>query len=177
MSAAKPPPGVLLSIVAAVGSNNVIGVAGGLPWRLRADLRTFRALTMGKPMIMGRKTYESIGRVLDGRDIIVLTRLSDLATAGIFVAQSLEAALELAGERATARNAGEICVVGGGEIYRAAMPCADRLHITHIAAAPDGDTVFPDISPSEWTLVSREALPHSDGDTVTGEHATYARRG
>ena len=86
MTATDPSSGVLVSIIVAVGSNNVIGVAGGLPWRLRADLRKFRAITMGKPLIMGRKTFESIGRVLDGRDIVVVTRHSDFSPAGVFIA-------------------------------------------------------------------------------------------
>jgi len=177
MTAAEPSTRVLVSIVVAVGVNNVIGVAGGLPWRLRADLRRFRAITMGKPLIMGRKTFESIGRVLDGRDIVIVTRRSDFSPAGAFDAASLEAALKLAGERAVARKVDEICVVGGGEIYAAAMPRADRLYVTHVAATPSGDTYFPEISPAEWKVVSREALPRSDGDTVTGEHVVYARRG
>jgi dihydrofolate reductase len=176
MTAAEPSSGVPVTIVAAVGANNVIGIAGGLPWRLRADLRKFRAITMGKPLVMGRKTFESIGRVLDGRDIVVVTRRSDFSPAGVFIAGSLDAALMVAGERAAARNVDEICVVGGGEIYAAALPRADRLYVTHVAAAPGGDTLFPEISPAEWTVVSREPLPPSDGDTVTGEHVVYARR-
>jgi dihydrofolate reductase len=165
-----------IALVAAVAKNGVIGAAGGLPWRLSADLKKFRAVTMGKPLIMGRKTFESIGRVLDGRDIIVVTRRRDFARAGVFVAASLDAALKLAAERAAVRNTDEICVVGGGEIYAAAIPLADRLYVTHVAARPDGDTLFPEISSAEWSAVSREPLPKSDGDTVSGEHVVYAKR-
>jgi dihydrofolate reductase len=171
-----PSSGVLVALVVAVGANNVIGVAGGLPWRLRADLKRFRAITLGKPLVMGRKTFESIGRVLDGRDIVVVTHRSDFSPAGVFIAVSLDAALELARERAAARKVDEICVVGGGEIYAAALPRADRLYVTHVAAAPSGDTYFPEISPADWTVLSREPLPPSDGDTVTGEHVVYTRR-
>jgi dihydrofolate reductase len=163
-------------VVVAIADNHVIGVEGGLPWRVRADLGKFRAVTMGKPIVMGRKTFESIGRVLDGRDVIVVTRQPDFAPAGVFVAKSLEAALELAEERAAARGAKEICVVGGGEIYAAAMPLADRLHVTHVAAHPEGDTRFPEILPANWTVVAREPLSQSEGDTATGVHVVYARR-
>jgi dihydrofolate reductase len=167
---------VRVALIAAVAENNVIGVAGGLPWRLRADLRKFRAVTMGKPLVMGRKTFESIGRVLDGRDVIVVTRQTGFAHDGVFAAASLDMALRLAAERAGARNADEICVIGGGEIYAAAMPLAERLYITHIAAHPPGDTLFPEISPAEWSVTSREVLPQNEGDTVTGEHVIYSRR-
>jgi dihydrofolate reductase len=163
-------------LVAAVAENGVIGVDGGLPWRVRADMHKFRALTMGKPVIMGRKTFASIGRVLDGRDIIVVTRRADFAPPGAFVAQSLEEALALAVTRAKARDADEICVAGGGEIYREAMPRAQRLAITHVAARPEGDTLFPPIAPEEWVEIAREALPQSDGDTATAVHVEYRRR-
>jgi dihydrofolate reductase len=175
MMAASAPRDVSLSIVVAVADNRVIGAHGGLPWRVRADLRKFRALTMGKPLVMGRKTFESISRVLDGRDVIVVTRQDDFARAGIFVAASFAAALKLAGERAEARGADAICIVGGGDIYAAAMPLADRLYVTHVAARPAGDTLFPEISPEKWTIVSREPLPQSEGDTATAEHVVYAR--
>jgi dihydrofolate reductase len=165
-----------VSLVVAVGENGVIGIHGQLPWRIRADLRKFRAITMGRPLVMGRKTFESIGRVLDGRDVIVVTRQRDFAPAGVLVADSLDAALALAVERAAARGVDDIFVVGGGEIYAAAMPLADKLHVTHVAARPEGDTVFPEISPAEWTVLSREPLPPSEGDTATGEHVVYVRR-
>jgi dihydrofolate reductase len=165
-----------VALIVAVAENHVIGVTGGLPWRLKADLKKFRAITMGKPLIMGRKTFESIGRVLDGRDIIVVTRQKDFSRRDTYTAPNLDAALKLAAERAAARNADEICVVGGGEMYAAAMPLADRLYVTHIAARPDGDTLFPEISPADWSVVSREALPKSGGDTVTGEHVVYGKR-
>ena len=167
---------VPIVVVVAIADNQVIGVEGGLPWRVRADLRKFRATTMGKPVVMGRKTLESIGRVLDGRDVIVVSRQADFAPAGAFVAPGLGAALKLAEERAVARGAGEICVVGGGEVYAAALPLASRLHVTHVAARPEGDTRFPEISPADWSVVSREPLPQSNGDTATAEHIVYARR-
>jgi dihydrofolate reductase len=171
-----PADYVPVALIVAVAENHVIGVTGGLPWRIKADSKKFRATTMGKPLIMGRKTFESIGRVLDGRDIIVVTRQKDFSRRDTYTAPSLDAALKLAAEHAAARNANEICVVGGGEIYAAAMPLADRLYVTHIAARPDGDTLFPEISPAEWSVVSREPLPPSEGDTVAGEYVVYAKR-
>jgi dihydrofolate reductase len=162
-------------IVAAVAKNGVIGVDGGLPWRVKADMKKFRAVTMGKPVVMGRKTFQSIKRVLDGRDVIVVTRQKDFSAPGAFVSESLEAGIMLAQKLAAGRGAEEICIGGGGEIYREAMPLADRLHITHIAAEPSGDTRFPEISPAEWTEVSREPLAKSEGDSAIAEHAVYSR--
>ena len=167
---------VSIVIIAAVGENGVIGTAGGLPWRVSADLRRFRKVTMGKPLVMGRKTFESIGRALDGRDTIVVSRQPGFGPEGVIVAASLEAAVEKAEACAAARGVGEICVAGGGEIYAAALPRADRLYITHVAAAPQGDTAFPEISPAEWVEVSREPLPAREGDTAGAEYVTYERR-
>ncbi|MGH6924944.1 MAG: dihydrofolate reductase [Propylenella sp.] len=163
-------------IVVGVGENGVIGVDGQLPWRVRADLRKFRAITMGKPIVMGRKTFESIGRALDGRDNILVSRQPGYRPPGAVVAPSLEAALTIADERAAARGADEICVVGGGEIYAAAFPLASRLHVTHVAASPKGDTIFPKISSEEWAEVSRERLPPGEGDTASAVHMVYERR-
>jgi dihydrofolate reductase len=163
-------------LVAAVAENGVIGANGGLPWRVRADMRKFRAITMGKPLVMGRKTFESIGRVLDGRDLIVVTRRPDFAAEGVFVTASMKEALALAEECAAKRNAEEICVGGGGEIYAESMPLAARLCVTHVAASPAGDTRFPAIAPKDWVEVSREPLPASDGDTATAVHVVYRRR-
>jgi dihydrofolate reductase len=167
---------VPITIVVAVAENGVIGASGGLPWRLNADTRRFREVTMGKPIVMGRKTFESIGRPLDGRDNIVVTRRKDLALPDVLVATTLEQALAMASERARERGAGDICVIGGGEIYAATMPMADHLRVTHIAAAPEGDVLFPQIAPAEWAEVSREPLPASEGDTVAGVYAVYRRR-
>ena len=163
-------------LVVAVAENGVIGAAGGLPWRLKADQRRFRQITMGKPLIMGRTTFQSIGRALDGRDNIVVTRREGEAPHDVLIAKSVEDALSIAAARAQARGAGDICVIGGGEIYAATMPIADRLHVTHIAAAPEGDVFFPEIAPAEWVEVSRELLPPSEGDTAAGVYAVYRRR-
>ncbi len=163
-------------LVVAVAENGVIGARGKLPWRVKADMRKFRALTMGKPLILGRKTFDEIGRVLDGRDNIVVTRRTGFGPPGVLVAGTLASAFEIAEKRAEARRADEICVVGGGEIYAAAMPLAARLYVTHVAEKPEGDAFFPEISPAEWTIESREQLPQSEGDTAMAVHVVYARR-
>jgi dihydrofolate reductase len=139
-------------IVAAVGRNGVIGADGRLPWRIPEDLARFKRLTMGHSLVMGRKTFESIGRPLPGRNIIVLTRRTDWASYGVDVAGSLEGALEIA------RSRGEVAfVAGGAEVYRAAMAVADRMELTEVDAVPDGDTVFPDVDWSLWTETERES--------------------
>ena len=167
---------VPIAIIAAVAKNGVIGAAGGLPWRVKADLRKFRSITMGKPLIMGRRTFETLPRVLDGRDSVVVTRQAGFSTPGAFVAENLEAALTLAQKLAAGRATDEVFIGGGGEIYREAFPIADRLYITHVSAEPTGDTVFPEIRAEDWTEVSRQPIPKSEGDTADAEHVVYARR-
>lgn len=146
-------------VVAAVARNRVIGNAGDLPWRLPADMKRFKAITLGKPMIMGRKTFDSIGRALPGRRIIVVTRDPAWSAAGAETAASLEAAL------AMAQSGGpeEIVIGGGGEIYAEAMPLADRLRLTWVEAEPLGDTLFPAVDPADWREAFREEHPAADG--------------
>jgi dihydrofolate reductase len=163
-------------LVAAVAENGVIGAKGGLPWRVKADLKRFRAVTMGKPMIMGRKTFVSIGRVLDGRDSIVMTRDTSFHADGVYIAHSIEKSLRLGEELARARGVGEICVIGGAEAFERTLPRANRLDITHILAWPEGDALFPAIDPAIWLEVSRTALPQADGDTARAVNAIYQRR-
>jgi dihydrofolate reductase len=166
---------VTLVLVAAVADNGVIGRDNALPWRLRADMQRFRALTMGKPVIMGRKTYLSIGKPLDGRTNIVASRDASLAIPGALVAPSLETALEAARGDALRRAAGEIIVAGGADIYSAAMPLADRLEITHVHVRPDGDTHFPAIDPSVWREIARQEPPDQDAE-ARATWVTYTRR-
>lgn len=139
-------------LVVAVARNGVIGNDGTMPWHLPADLRHFKALTMGKPMIMGRKTFESLPGLLPGRRHIVLTRDPDWTEDGAEIARSVEDALHIA-------NAPHVAVIGGAEIYTQFLPLADRIEWTEIAAAPDGDTRFPDFDRSEWTETARDAHP------------------
>jgi dihydrofolate reductase len=142
-------------LVVAVAANGVIGRDGAMPWHLPNDLRHFKALTTGKPMIMGRKTFESLPGLLPGRRHIVLTRDRAWAEDGAEVARSPEEAIALA-------NAPHIAVIGGAEIYRQFLPHADRIEWTEVAAEPEGDTRFPDFDRAEWTEVARETHP-ADG--------------
>ncbi|HEX7100279.1 MAG TPA: dihydrofolate reductase [Acidimicrobiia bacterium] len=137
-----------VTIVAAVARNRVIGRDNDLPWRIPEDMRRFKELTMGGVLVMGRKTYESIGRPLPGRRTVVVSRNPDLEIEGVEMAPSLEMALEIAG-------GDDVFVVGGGEIYRQAMGVADVLEITEVDAEPEGDTFFPEIDPNVWREVAR----------------------
>ena len=153
-----------LSLIVAVAENGVIGKDGELPWRLSSDLKTFRRLTMGKPIIMGRRTFQSIGKPLDGRDNIVVTRDPNFEAAGVSAADSVADALTLARVMARTRGADEIMVIGGADIYNLTLPAADRVYLTRVHASPDGDRYFPDLAAEEWREVSREKLPQGERD-------------
>ena len=172
--ATKPPTIVL---VVAVARNGVIGRAGRLPWRLPTDLKHFKALTMGKPVVMGRKTFASIGRPLPGRENIVVSRDPSFAAPGAHVCTSVEQALALASRIGEATGGDEIAVLGGRDIFEATLPRAARVYLTEVDAAPEGDTWFPSLDPAHWVETARRAPPRATGD----EHATvfvdYARRG
>ncbi|MGH8259422.1 MAG: dihydrofolate reductase [Steroidobacteraceae bacterium] len=143
-----------ISLIVAVAENDVIGRAGGLPWHLSDDLKRFKALTMGKPMLMGRKTFESIGRPLPGRTSLVLTRTAGWAApAGAIVVTSMPEAIE------RTRDAPELAVIGGAEVFRLALPHARRIDLTRVHARVDGDTFFPPLDPREWRECSREEHP------------------
>ena len=161
-----------IEIHVAVARNGVIGSDGKMPWRLSTDLKRFKAGTMGKPVIMGRKTWESIGRPLPGRRNIVVTRNRDYRADGAQIALSLPAALEIAAEG----GADEVAIIGGGEIYRLAMEAADTLHVTHVEAELEGDTRFPAIDPALWKAVSREEVPAGERDDYATEYVVYDRR-
>ena len=166
-----------LAIYVAIAENGVIGRDGGLPWRLSTDLKRFKADTMGKPIIMGRKTYEGIGRPLPGRLNIVVTRDKAWRAEGVETANSLEAAIHLATVRGRCMSGvDEICVIGGGEIYAQALPLADRLHVTHVLASVDGDAHFPDIDPDLWRLVSSQDIPAGEKDSHATRYTVYERR-
>lgn len=143
---------MILTLIVAVADNGVIGADGRLPWRLPADLRHFKAATMGKPVLMGRRTWESLGRPLPGRRNVVVSRRSDWQPAGAEVFPSPDAALEaVAGEP-------EVMVIGGAELYAALLPRAHRIALTRVHAKPEGDTTFPGLGP-EWRETSREHRP------------------
>ena len=143
----------LVSILVATDERGAIGRDGGLPWHLPNDLKRFKSLTMGKPIVMGRKTWHSIGRPLPGRQNIVITRQAGYAAVGATIVPSLAAALAASGK------AEEVCVIGGAEIYRQALPMTERIHLTRIHATVPADRFFPELDLREWREVSREDHP------------------
>ncbi len=160
-------------LVAAVARNGIIGAKGGLPWRLSSDLKRFKALTWGKPLVIGRKTFELIGRALPGRDTIVVTRDPTFAPSGVLVAPDIDAALDLAAERAGATGADEIIIGGGAEIYAQTIARANRLFITEVGLDAEGETRFPPIDPHAWREITRETGergPRDDADFVFVEY-------
>lgn len=142
-----------ISLIAAASENNVIGNHGKIPWDLPEDLKYFRTITLGKPIIMGRKTYQSIGHPLPERRNIVITRQKDFLAEGCDVVGSLEEAIEVGGGRGKVE---EVFVIGGGEIYREALPRSDRIYLTRVHAKVEGDAYFPEFHPEHWQEVSRE---------------------
>ena len=167
---------VPLVVVAALGRNGVIGRAGGLPWTMPGDLARFRALTMGTPMIMGRRTWESIGRPLPGRESLVVTRDPALVLpAGVRRADSPALALALAQERARVMDAASISLIGGAALFEALLGATERLALTIVDLTPDGDTVFPEIDPAQWREVSRIVPERHPGDEVGCTFVDYDR--
>ena len=162
-------------IVAAIAENGVIGRGNALPWRLKSDMQHFRALTMGKPVIMGRKTYLSIGKPLAGRTTIVVSRDPKFAAPGIVVAPSLDAALAAARGDALRRNAEAIVIAGGADLYAQAMPVATRLVITHVHKRVDGDVRVPPIDRGVWREIARDEHAAASGDEAAFAFVTYAR--
>jgi dihydrofolate reductase len=152
---------ISLVLVAAVAENGVIGRDNALPWRLKSDMQHFRALTWGKPVLMGRKTFLSIGEPLKGRTNIVVSRDPGFAAPGVIVARELAVALAVARADALRRSADAIMVLGGAEIFAQTMPQADRLEISFVHARPEGDTFFPAIDPAVWRRIAEK--PHSAG--------------
>lgn len=159
----------LLVLVVAIAENGVIGNAGQLPWQLSSDLKQFRKLTMGKPMVMGRKTFNSIGKPLGGRDNIVVSRDRSFGAEGILVANDMESALQLARECAHSRGVGEIAVIGGAQIFRETLPLADRIELTRVHASPNGDTFFPELDAGDWIETWCER--HSAGPKDSSDHS------
>ena len=163
----------VVALIAAVARNGVIGAEGALPWRLSSDLKHFKAATMGKALVMGRKTYESIGGPLSGRTVVVVTRDRAFTAEGVVVAGDVAQALTLAEAAARACGADEILVAGGGEIYARTIGRAARLHITEVDLEPAGDARFPPIDPAQWREVSRrkgERGPRDDADFAFVEY-------
>jgi dihydrofolate reductase len=173
---AKPVTHPPVVIVAAVARNGVIGDGARLLWRLSSDLKRFKALTLGKPLIMGRKTFESIGRPLPGRESIVVTRDKAFAPERALVAHSLDDALALGAARAAVLGADEIVIAGGGEIYAQTIAGADRLAITEVGLEPEGDARFPAVDPARWREVRRAAGVRGPNDEAEFTFVEYERR-
>ena len=166
---------IALVLVVAVADNGVIGQGGGLPWRLKSDMAHFRKLTMGRPVVMGRKTWASLGKPLDGRTNIVVTRDRAFAAPGALVAGSVEAALTAARGDALRRSADAVAVIGGADVYRQTIDGADRLVITRVHLSPQGDTTFPPIDPQTWREVERSAHQPAAGDAAGFTIIIYER--
>jgi dihydrofolate reductase len=155
---------MIISIVVAVADNGVIGRDGGLPWRISSDLKTFRRLTMGKPLIMGRRTFQSLKKPLDGRDNIVVTTNPDYQPEGTLQAGDFDAAMALGRLCAERRGVDEIAIIGGTAVFEAALPTATRIYKTEVHGSPAGDALFPAVDWSQWREVSREELPQGPND-------------
>jgi dihydrofolate reductase len=158
-----------LSLIVAVSNNQVIGRNGDLPWRLSSDLKRFKRLTMGHHLLMGRKTYESIGRPLPGRTTVVLTRQVGLELAGATIVHNIEEAL------VTCATDDETFVVGGAEIFQATLPWVQRMYVTHVHSDVEGDCYFPDIEWTAWHTVSRESFAADEKNEYPTSFVTYER--
>ena len=166
---------MIVSLIAAVARNNVIGADQTIPWHIPSDFAWFKQTTMGKPMVMGRKQFETFPKPLAGRPHIVVTRQRDYAPQGVTVRHSLTEALETARDLAAASDTDEIMVIGGGDIYAQALPLADRLYITHVDLAPKGEVYFPPIDPAIWRIVAEPEVPRSERDGAAYAIRIYER--
>lgn len=168
---------VPLAIIAAIARNGVIGRGNRMPWHVPTDLRRFRALTTGKPLLMGRKTFQSIGRPLPGRETIVVTGERDFAAPpGVWVAHDLESGVDLARARAVAMGAGEVIVAGGESLYEHLIDRAERLYLTFVDLAPDGDVRFPPVDWSLWREESRLTPTRDARDETSVTFVEFRRR-
>lgn len=166
---------VNIVLIAAIAENNIIGRGNSLPWNLPSDLRHFRSITIGRPIIMGRKTFESIGRPLPGRTNIVITRNQQFFASGIVSALSLDEAIEIGKSDADSRDVSEIAIIGGSQIYNEAIDIADRLEITEVHASPRGDATFPKIETNVWREINRKKGTRSSIDDYDFSFVTYVR--
>lgn len=167
--------GLEMVFMVAVAQNNVIGRDNAMPWHLKSDLQRFKKMTIDKPVVMGRKTFASIGRPLPGRTNIVVTRDASFRAGGVVVAPSLDAAYDIAAGDALRRCAAQIVVIGGADIFAQWMPRADRLEITEVHAEPDGDTFLAPIDLRQWQEVARQSHLKADNDSADFSYVTYKR--
>lgn len=164
-----------LAMIAALAQNRVIGLDNKMPWHLPADLKHFKAMTLGKPIVMGRKTWESLGRPLPGRLNLVVSRQPDLRPEGAEAFGSLDAALVRAEQWACEQGASEIMLIGGAQLYQQALPLAQRLYLTRIAANPEGDAFFPVFDEAQWQRSDCQAHP-AEGEAPAYSFETWQRR-
>jgi len=164
---------IRLAVIVAAAENGVIGRDNALPWHLPEDLRYFKKVTLGKPIVMGRKTFESIGRALPGRTNIVITRKPDFQAEGVRVVASFDDALRLAQDIAASDGVQELVVIGGAEIYKAAIPRADRLYITEVHAQVEGDAILPQIEWKYWREIGRECFTAQDPNPYDYSFVVY----
>ncbi|MGO3345352.1 MAG: type 3 dihydrofolate reductase [Marinomonas sp.] len=165
----------MLSLIVAMSKNHVIGINNSLPWHLPNDLKYFKQATMGKPIVMGRKTFESIGKPLPGRRNIVITRDKEYKAEGVDVVHSLEAAISLGEDVCLINGYEEVMVIGGAQIYQLALEKADRLYITHVDAEIAGDAYFPDVEWPSFTLMAEEAFTASGPNPYDYRFSIYQR--
>lgn len=165
-----------IAMIAAVARNGVIGRDGDLPWRIPSDLAFFKKVTMGKPILMGRKQFESVGRPLPGRVNIVVSRQKDYRPEGVLVFSDFDSALDHARTIAAAEGASEVMIIGGGEIYALGIAHADRLYLTEVDLAPEGDTRFPVLDPAVWAETDAPGVTPSARDEAIYRIAVYERR-
>ena len=167
---------VRIAFVVAAAANGVIGRDGDLPWRLPSDLKRFRALTLGKPVIMGRKTYQSIGKPLDGRDNIVLSRQPDFRPPGVTVVAEIGEAVQLGRRLAAQRGVDEVAIIGGAEVFRAALALTQRIYLTSVKASPPGETRLPQFDPETWQETAREPMPKGPRDQYCADFIVLERK-
>ncbi len=167
---------MLISLIAAVADNGVIGVTGAMPWKISSDLKYFKQKTLHKPVLMGRKTFEAIGRPLPERDNVVVTRNEEFEHAGVYAVASVALGLELAERLAVEKGVDEVMVIGGGEIYAQTLTFADRIYKTEVHADVVGDTIFPTLNPDHWHEVSREPHEAQKGDSSAYAFVVLERR-
>jgi dihydrofolate reductase len=168
---------MMISLVVAIAENGVIGRNGGLPWHLSSDLKTFRRVTMGKPVIMGRKTFQSLKKPLEGRDNIVVSRDESFQHDGAIVERDLAAALARARGCAQARGVEEIMVIGGTDVFKEALPLARFIYKTEVHGRPAGDAYFPEVDWGQWEEVARTPLPKGPRDEFAATFVVLERKG
>lgn len=175
MSAQSSATSPQIVFVVAVAENGVIGRGNAMPWHLKSDLKRFKAITINRPVVMGRKTFASIGRPLPGRTNIVVTRDASFQARGAVVASSLDAAYDVARGDALRRFVTEIMVIGGAEVFAQWLKKADRLEITEVHDKPEGDTFLPPVDQAEWQEIARMRHSRAEGDTADFSYVTYKR--